>query len=144
MQKKEEQNKFNFLIFLLHSLFGTGTLLVLLLMFALLVSSELIPANLVTSAAYFSVFLSSLVASVISAVKFGKKLAIALLQGLFYFLLIYLIGAVIFGRIFPDVVTPWVPASCFFGSLFGAVVYHCHEWSRGSVEVAFVQILPVG
>ena len=32
---------------------------------------------------------------------------------------------------------------CHF-SLFGAVVYHCHEWSRGNVEVAFVQILPVG
>lgn len=122
MQKKDEQNKFNLLIFILHSVFGIGTLLISLLVFALLVSSELISANSMTLLAYCSVFLSSLVASVLSAVKFGKKLITALLQGLFYFLFIYLIGAVVFGRILPDVVTPWVPVSCFSGSLLGAVL----------------------
>ncbi len=122
MQKKEEQNKFNFLIFFLHSVFGIGTLLISLLLFALLISSELISANSITAVACFSVFLSSLVASAISAVKFGKKLITALLQGLFFFLFIYSIGIITFGRLLPDVVTPWVPISCFSGSLFGAII----------------------
>ena len=122
MQKKDEQNKFNFLVFVLHSLFGIGTLLILLFLSAALISSELISANSMTLLAYLSVFFSSLTASIFSAVKFGKKLITALLQGLLFFLAIYLIGIIVFGRFLPDNVTPWIPVSCFLGSLLGAVL----------------------
>lgn len=122
MQKKEEQNKFNFLVFVLHSLFGIGTLLILLFLFAVLISSELISANSMTLSACISVFFSSLTASIFSAVKFGKRLITALLQGLFFYLVIYLIGIIVFGRFLPDNVTLWIPISCFLGSLFGAVL----------------------
>ena len=122
MQKKEEKNKFDFLIFILHSLLGLAAMLISLLVFASLVSTELISANSMTVVACFSAFLSSLVASVLSAVKFGKKLITALLQGLFYFLFIYLIGGIIFMRLIPSVVTPWILISCFSGSLLGAII----------------------
>lgn len=122
MQKKDEQNKFNFLVFVLHSLFGIGTLLILLFLFAVLISSELISANSMTLSACISVFFSSLTASIFSAVKFGKRLITALLQGLFFYLVIYLIGIIVFGRFLPDNVTLWIPISCFLGSLFGAVL----------------------
>lgn len=122
MQKKDEQNKFNFWVFLLHSLLGIGTLLILLFLFALLISSELFSANSMTVSACFSIFLSSLLSGTFSAVKFGKRLITALLQGLFFFFLICLIGLVVYGRILPDAVTPWVPVSCFSGSLLGAIL----------------------
>lgn len=122
MQKKEERNKFNFLIFFLHSVFGIGTLMISILLFAILISSELIPSNSMLAVACLSVFLSSMLASTVSAVKFGKKLITAMLQGLFFFLLIYSIGIIMVGRLFPDVVTPWIPVACFSGSLFGAIV----------------------
>lgn len=122
MQKKDEQSRFNFLVFILHSLLGIGTLLILLFLFALLISTELISANSMTILAYLSVFFSSLTASIFSAVKFGKRLITALLQGLFFFFAIYLIGIIVFGRFFPDNVTPWIPVSCFLGSLLGAVL----------------------
>lgn len=122
MQKKEEQNKFNFLIFFLHSVFGIVTLLVWILLFAYLILTELISANSISTVACLSVFFSSLTASTISAVKFGKKLITALLQGLFFFLLIYLTGTIVFGRFLPNTMTPWIPVSCFSGSLFGAVI----------------------
>ena len=122
MQKKDERNKFNFLIFFLHSAFGIGILLLSLLLFSSLILSELISANTMTAAACFSVFLSSFTASTASAVKFGKRLITALLQGLFLFSILYLTGAVACGKVVPSAVISWIPVSCFSGSLAGAVV----------------------
>lgn len=108
--------------FLLHCMIGIILCLALAFVFSLLVSGEKFPASSIGILSCISAFVGACTASVLSAKKFGKSLITSLAQGILYFVVLYVIGAVVFTRMVPGEITPAIPLSCFLGAFFGAII----------------------
>ena len=122
MRKKDDQKQFNLLTFLLHSSIGIAVWMFFLLISSVLIFTETLSTEMINQLVCVSVFSGSITASFLSAVKFGKKLLSALLQGFIYFILLSSLGILIYGRLLPESASLAIPISCFLGSLSGAVI----------------------
>lgn len=114
--------KFSPFAFTLHCMIGIIICLIFSLVFSVLMLTEKLSESSIGIISCVSVFAGTCAASVLSARKFGKTLITSLAQGLVYFIVLYLLGAILFSRLVPAEMSPMIPLSCFSGALFGAVL----------------------
>lgn len=113
----------NFIITLfLNSLLGVLITLLLCLISALLVSSEIITPGLIPTFSGIAVFVGTFMAGLFSARKLGHPIYIALAQGSFFLLTLYLIGVTLSGHIIPESNLLAVPLLSFIGAICGAII----------------------
>lgn len=124
MRKKDESaktRKASPFVFMLHCMIGILICLTFSFIFSFLISGEKIPPTSIGAISCLSASFGACVASVLSAKKFGRIIITALIQGIVYFIVLYLLGAVLFSRMAPDKISPMIPLSCFAGALSGAI-----------------------
>ncbi len=123
MRKSEESLKApSLLSYLVFPLVAVGITVLLVFFISVLISSEVIPFGSAVPAISVAVFLSALFFAVLTARRFGKALVSALIFGLVYFLILYLCGMILFGRLFPTSVSALPIIACISGSVLGSIL----------------------
>lgn len=125
MQKRDDTAKKTSVFsakLLIYSILGLSVSILLSLIGAVLVNAEKLSPSLIPILAYIFIFLGVFIAGFLSARKFGKALIYSLVQCAVCFLIVYILGAVLFGRIVPNDNIWQVFVSCLGGSLLGGVV----------------------
>lgn len=112
----------NFMITLfLNSTIGILFTLIITLICSGLVSTEAISPDMIPILSGACVFLGALISGLFSAKKLGHPIYIALAQGVLNLLILYLIGAIIFGRMATESSVFLVPLFSFIGAICGGV-----------------------
>ncbi len=112
----------NFMITLfLNSLIGILLTLILALIGAGLVSSEVISPDFIPILSGIAIFLGAFLSSLLSARKLRFPIYAALAQGALNVLILYLVGAILFGRVSPISSVLLVLICSFIGAILGAV-----------------------
>ncbi len=133
MSKKEESVRAISpapIMFIIYCALGLVLSIILSFLSAMLISAEKLPASSVEAVASVSAFFGVLFASFMSAKKFGKAIFSALLQGLIFFLALYLTGTIFFGRLIPVGASLWVFLACLVGSVFSGMLAACGKKRR--------------
>ncbi len=110
------------LTLLFHSILGIALTLLLSFICSIVVSAGKIHPNLIPLLSSFFVMFGSFFSSLISSRKFGKPLIIALVQCAVFLLMLYLIGAILYGRFSPSAQPMQIAAFCLIGALLGAII----------------------
>lgn len=96
--------------------------IVFMLLFAALISKEVIPEAAFGFVGVFCIFLSSLITGYLSVKSLGRALLTALLQAVFNFIFSYLMGMLIFVRIIPQDINLYYFIACMAGAVFGGIL----------------------
>ena len=124
--KNNEKNQHAFVgVLITHLIYGVlSTLLVLLfmLLFSILITKETLPAETLSYVGIIGVFLASLLPCFFLVRMQGKALLTSLIQGVFNFVLYYIMGLVIFMRIVPGNINWYYFIACMVGAVAGGVL----------------------
>ena len=101
-----------------------STLLVILLiwLFSVLISKEIIDEVLVDAVGIISVFAASLISAVISSKSVGKALLVSAFQGLVNFFMYYVMGMLVFMRVIPENIDAYQFIACMVGAILGGIL----------------------
>ncbi|MBR5543659.1 MAG: TIGR04086 family membrane protein [Oscillospiraceae bacterium] len=124
MQKNDDfskKQKTSLLPFFIHSTTGISVSVLAALICSLLISTETIPAHMLAPASYVVVIAGFFVAGLLSSLKYGKPLITSLLQALFSLVVFYILGALIYGRVFPETFLWQVPVFSLCGAVAGGI-----------------------
>ena len=123
---KNDEGKHNVLgLFIGHLICAVmSTLLVLLFMFlfSILISKEIISADILEFLGIFGIFIASLLTGFILSKSQGKALLTSSVQGVCNFVLCYLMGLLIFMRIIPGNINWYYFIACMAGAVIGGVL----------------------
>lgn len=125
MQKREETpNKFSKIpiLFLIYGIIGVLIGVVLLLPVSFLSANELLPDGVVSSFPAIAVFIGAVVSGFLSARAMGKALLTGLIQATVNFLILYLLGVLVFMRIKPTGFYLYVFLACVLGAVIGGLI----------------------
>lgn len=125
MKKSEESAKdFKTLLtsLLLFCITGICVSMLLAVLGTVLVLTEALLVDYISHFSAFSVFVGSFVASMLSCKKLGKPLYTALASAVFLILILFLTGALLYGRALPESSFILILAAAFLGSLLGAIL----------------------
>ena len=123
MRKSEESLKTPSLpSYFVLPLVAVGITVLFVFLISVLVSVEAVSPGAAVYAVSAAVFVPVLFFSVLTARRFGKALVSALIFGLVYILVLYLLGMVLFGRIIPTSVSPLPVIACIAGSVSGSIL----------------------
>lgn len=124
--KNSEENKrrsgADVLVLLLHSLIGVVVSLLLALVAVFFVRSETLPADAIPALSSVFVFVGAFVTCFLSGRKFGKPLFIALIQSVIFLGILYITGALLYGRIAPSAPPVMIISLCITGALLGGII----------------------
>ena len=125
MKKNEESAKSFKTLFttlLLFCIIGICISLLLSALGTVLVLTETLPVDYISYFSAFSVFVGSFVASILSCKKLGKPLYTALASAVLFILILFLTGALLYGRALPESSFIFILAAVFLGALLGAIL----------------------
>ena len=125
MRKSEESSKGfkeTFTSLILFCITGITLSLLLTVLGALLVLTESLPVNFIQPFCAFSVFVGSLITSILSCKKLGKPLFTALSSSILFISVLFIAGALLYGRALPEVTFIYILAATILGSLLGAII----------------------
>ncbi len=125
MQKHEEvSNKFSKIpiLFFIYGIIGVLIGIVLLLPVSFLSANELLPDGVVSSFPAVAVFIGAVVSGYFSARSMGKALLTGLIQSIVNFLILYLLGVLVFMRIKPTGLYLYVFLACVLGAVIGGLI----------------------
>ena len=124
--KNSEENKrrsgADLLALLLHSLIGVVVSLLFSFIAVFFVRSETFPADSIPVLSSVFVLAGAFVTSFLSGRKFGKHLFVALIQSIIFLSILYLTGALLFGRLTPSSSPVQTIAFCITGALLGGIM----------------------
>ncbi len=106
---------------LINSAAGIIIALLLSMLFSVFILTELLPQEFTSYAAFVAMFIGSFASSLVSCRKLGKPILTALSQSLISLILLFLIGALLYGRFIPDTLPLGIIISCLLASLLGAI-----------------------
>ncbi len=124
MKKNEESAKgfkFVFTHLLIFCITGITIALLLSVIGTILVLVELLPVDSILYFSAFCVFVGSFLASILSCKKLGKPLYTALASAVLFLLLLFLTGALLYGRALPETSFVVILAASVLGALLGAI-----------------------
>ncbi len=133
MHKREKNAKASSpapIVFLLYCAIGLILSTILSFISALLISAEKLPADSITAVSVICIVAGVFAASLMSAKMFGRVMISALLEGLIFFALLYILGAIFFARFMPTEVPLYTFLSCLIGSVSGGIIAACGKKRR--------------
>lgn len=125
MKKNEESaNSFRmvFTSLLIFCITGITISLLLSVIGTALVLTEVLSVDSILYFSAFSVFVGSLIASILSCKKLGKPLYTALALSVLFLLILFLAGALLYGRVIPEASVIPVLSATILGALLGAIL----------------------
>ena len=101
-----------------------STLLVLLfmLLFSILISKEILSADMLEFLGIFGIFIASLLTGFVLSRSRGRALLTSIVQGVCNFFLYYLMGLLVFMRIIPGNINWYYFIACMAGAVIGGVL----------------------
>lgn len=108
--------------FFIHCIIGILICFFLAFLSSILINFEKLSPEYISYISPVAVFIGAGVSGFLSPRKYGKGLVTGLLQGLLFFIILFLSGAVLFTRIVPQALSPTIPICCFSGALAGAII----------------------
>ena len=125
MKNTEKKQRTFVSILITHLIYGVLSaflVLLLVLLFSILISKEILPEDNFEPLGVLCVFLSSIVSCFLLARTQGKVLLTATIQGIFNFALYYITGMLIFVRVVPGNISLYYFIACMVGAVVGGIL----------------------
>lgn len=110
------------LIFIMSAIVGTVAGIALLTLASVFGAKEILSEKVIEGCPVISVVIASLISGYIAASELGKALLTGLIQAIVNFIILYVLGCIVFMRITPDGNYLYVFLACIVGALIGALI----------------------
>ncbi|NLG53122.1 MAG: TIGR04086 family membrane protein [Clostridiales bacterium] len=110
-----------FKVLLFYSLFGILLCVILLAVFSFLIVREILPEGLIKIVPSVCACICAFIAGLSSSRILGRTLVTGLVQGVLFFIMLYLAGALVFMRIITANISLPLLLSCVAGALLGGL-----------------------
>ncbi len=110
------------ILFLIYGIIGVLIGIMLLLPISILSANELVPEGIISSFPAVAVFIGAIISGYFASKAMGKPLITGLIQSIVNFLILYLLGVLVFMRVKPNGYYLYVFLACVIGAVVGALI----------------------